>query len=61
MVSGEAHRLLDHLIRPLQECRRDRQAEGLGGLAVDDELELLGLLDWKISGPGAAAGRQGSS
>ena len=33
---------LDHLIRPLQERRRDRQAEGLGGLEVDDELELVG-------------------
>ncbi len=33
---GEAHRLFDHLIRPLQERRRDRQAEGLGGLEVDD-------------------------
>jgi len=36
--------LLNHLIRPLQERRRDRQAEGLGGLEVDNELELLGLL-----------------
>ncbi len=30
---------IDHLIRPLQKGRRDRQAEGLGGLEVDDELE----------------------
>ncbi|HEV8150717.1 MAG TPA: hypothetical protein VGP61_11080, partial [Gemmatimonadales bacterium] len=29
-------RSFDNLIRPLQERRRDRQAEGLGGLAVDD-------------------------
>ena len=28
--------LLDNRIRPLQERRRDRQAEGLGGLEVDD-------------------------
>ena len=28
---------LDHLIRPLQERRRDRQAEGLNGLEVDDQ------------------------
>ena len=27
--------LLNHLIRPLQKRRRDRQAEGLGGLEVD--------------------------
>ena len=32
--------LLNHLIRPLQERRRDRQAEGLGGLEVDDEFEV---------------------
>jgi hypothetical protein len=32
--------LFDHLIRPLQQRRRDRQAEGLGGLEVDDEFEL---------------------
>jgi hypothetical protein len=38
--------LLNHLIRPLQERRRDRQAEGLGGLEVDDELQLRRLLDW---------------
>src|SRR5258706_11527829 len=31
---------IDHLVCPLQERRRDRQAEGLGGLQVDDELEL---------------------
>jgi len=31
--------LLDHLIRPLQERLRDRQAEGLGGREVDDEFE----------------------
>ena len=37
-IGGEraARALLDHLIRPLQERRRDRQAEGLGGLEVDD-------------------------
>src|SRR6266851_30705 len=29
---------IDHLIRPLQERRRDREAEGLGGLEVDDQL-----------------------
>src|SRR5713101_555337 len=33
-------RLLDHLVGPLQERRRDRQAEGLRGLEVDDQLEL---------------------
>src|SRR5262245_40555930 len=36
---------LDHLVRPPQQRRRDRQAERLGGLEVDDQLELGGLLD----------------
>jgi hypothetical protein len=38
--------LLDHLIRPLQERRRDRQAEGLGGLQVDEQIELAA--DWAL-------------
>src|SRR6266851_796904 len=46
-------RSLDHLIRPLQERRRDRQAEGLGGLEVDHQLELGGLLHREIGGLGA--------
>ena len=41
---------LDHLIRPLQERRRDREAEGLGGLEVDHELELRRLLHRQITG-----------
>src|SRR6266478_3596132 len=45
--------LLDHLVRPLQDRRRDRQAEGLGGLEVDHELELGGLFDWQVCGLGA--------
>ena len=40
--------LFDHLIRPRQQRRRDREAEGLGGLEVDDQLELRGLFDRKI-------------
>ena len=35
-VHGCECALLEHLIRPLQERRRDRQAERLGGLEVDD-------------------------
>jgi hypothetical protein len=31
--------LLDHLIRPLEERRRDPEAEGLGGLEVDRQLD----------------------
>ena len=37
--------LLDHLIRPLQERRRHREAEGLGGLEVDDQVEYGRFLD----------------
>jgi hypothetical protein len=48
--------LFNHLIRPLQEGRRDRQAEGLGGLEVDDQLELRGLLDWQVGRLGALSG-----
>src|SRR5437016_393835 len=37
--------LLDDLVRPPQHRLRDRQAERLGGLEVDDQLELGRLLD----------------
>jgi len=40
---------IDHLIRPQQQRRRDRQAERLGGLEVDDEFEFRWLLYRKIS------------
>jgi hypothetical protein len=45
--------LLDHLVRPRQQRRRDREAEGLGGLEVDHQLELRGLLDGQVGGLGA--------
>src|SRR5260370_40379364 len=45
----EAH-LLNHLIRPKQQRLRNRQAEGLGGLEVDDQFKRSGLLDGEISG-----------
>src|SRR5712691_13549178 len=44
------HALLDHLVRLQQERGRDREAEGLRGLEVDDQLELRRLLDGKIGG-----------
>jgi hypothetical protein len=44
------HALLDDLVRPQQERLRDRQAERLGGLEVDDQLELRGLLDGEVGG-----------
>jgi hypothetical protein len=40
---------LDDLVRPRQQRRRDREAERLGGLEVDHELELGGLLDGQIA------------
>src|SRR4030095_13404640 len=46
--------LLDHLIRPLQERRRHREPEGLGGLEVDDQLALRRLFDREIAGLGAS-------
>src|SRR3990172_3202692 len=44
---------LNDLIRPLEERLRDRQAEGLGGLEVDHQLELRRLLDGQVGGLGA--------
>src|SRR5262245_15677653 len=40
--------LLDHLIPPQQHRLRDRQAQRLGGLEIDEQLELGGLLDRQI-------------
>jgi hypothetical protein len=37
-----ALRLLNHLIRPREQQRRDRQAEGFRRLQVDDQLGKLG-------------------
>src|SRR6266849_1907212 len=42
-------RSLNDLIRPLQERRRDRQAEGLGGLEVDDKVELRRLFYGQVA------------
>jgi len=49
LAAGRLRPSLDHLIRPLQERRRDREAESLGGL----RLEFVGLLDGQVSGLGA--------
>src|SRR5690349_19577675 len=45
--------LFDHLVGPLQERWRDREPERPGGPEVDDQLELRGLLDGQVGGPGA--------
>src|SRR5713226_87502 len=45
--------LLDDLVGPQQQRWRDRQAERLGGLEVDHQLELRGLLDREVGGLGA--------
>src|SRR5438445_725287 len=45
--------LLDDPVGPQQERRRDRQAERLGGLKINDELQFGGLLDGEIRGLGA--------
>ena len=47
------HALLDHLVRLQQQQRRNRQAQRLGRLRIDDQLELRGLLDGQISRLGA--------
>src|SRR5262249_25839811 len=41
------------LIHPQQQRRRDGEAEGLGGLHIDDQLELCRLLDREIGSLGA--------
>jgi hypothetical protein len=42
--SGITSDLFDHVIRPVQERLRDREAKGLGGLEVDDQFDLRRLL-----------------
>src|SRR5712692_3487112 len=51
--NGLAVYLLDDLIRPEPQRRRNREAERLRGLQVDDELESVNLLNGQFSGVGA--------
>ena len=41
-------RSFDHLVGAAEQRERDGEAERLGGLQVDDQLDLGGLLDWQV-------------
>src|SRR3989442_14811467 len=41
--------LLDHLVRPQQQRRRNRQPERLGRLEFYQQLKPRGLLDWQVA------------
>ena len=43
----------DHLVGELLELQRNLEAERLGGLEVDDQFELGGLLDREVDGLGS--------
>jgi hypothetical protein len=45
-----------HPVGPLQERRRDGQAERLGGLEVDDQLEMIDPAPEVRAGPSASLG-----
>src|SRR5262249_30126785 len=54
-MSGKGKRrtcrvLFDHLVGAGDERRRHREAKRLGGLEIDNEFELCGLLDRQIGG-----------
>src|SRR5947209_3053392 len=51
--SGRSPALLDNLVGARQHQLRHSEAERLGGLEIDDQLENCRLLDWQIGGLGA--------
>jgi len=51
LLDFQSHGLVDHLVGAAGERQWDREAECLGGLEVDDQLDFCGLLDRKIGGP----------
>src|SRR5437879_5348475 len=53
---GSAARLLNDVIGPQQHRLRDREAQDLGGLQIDGELELLRPLHRQVAGLGVCPG-----
>src|SRR5215510_12307631 len=51
--AGLSRRLLDHPIGPYEHIGWDRHTDLLGGIEIDDKLELLWLLYREIGGLGA--------
>jgi hypothetical protein len=52
-MGGKRKRSLNHLVGAGEDRWRDHQAERLGGLQVDHQLERCWLLDRQIGWPGA--------
>ena len=42
-------RLLDHLVGPAEQRKRDRNAECVGRLKIEEHLDFRGLLHWQIA------------
>src|SRR5258706_2977613 len=51
-VHGFSNDLLDHLVGASKQWQGNRDAERLGGLEVDDQLDFYHLLDRQIGRPG---------
>src|SRR5262245_57818005 len=51
-MSGHSLTSLDHVVGAGKEVRWDRQAERLGGLEIDDQLERRRPHHWQIGGLG---------